>query len=150
MNVNRYFIGLNHIFLLICCLDHMHTCMLRRSDISNSLQPHGLQPTRLLSPWNFPGKNTGVGCHFLLQGIFLTQGLNSSFLHLLHWQIGSLPLSYLGNHMGSLDRIVNCVSVEKAHYFICMLIQIIARKICSKFNKSQSIRALISSGGELQ
>ena len=52
--------------------------------------------------------------------------------------------------MGSLDRMVNCVSVEKAHYFICMLIQIIAQKICFKFNKSQSIRALISSGGELQ
>ena len=42
----------------------------------NSLRPHGLQPTRLLSPWNFPGKSTGVGCHFLLQGIFPTQGLN--------------------------------------------------------------------------
>ena len=32
------------------------------------MQPHGLEPTRLLCPWNFPGKNTGVGCHFLLQG----------------------------------------------------------------------------------
>ena len=38
----------------------------------NSLQPHGLQPTRLLSPWDFPGKNTGVGCHSLLHGIFPT------------------------------------------------------------------------------
>ena len=37
--------------------------------------------TRLLCPWNFPGKNTGVGCHFLLQGVFLTQGLNSHLLH---------------------------------------------------------------------
>ena len=35
--------------------------------MSDSLQPHGLQPTRLLCPWDFPGKNTGVGCHFLLQ-----------------------------------------------------------------------------------
>ena len=34
--------------------------------------PHGPQPARLLCPWNFPGKNTGVGCHFLFQGIFLT------------------------------------------------------------------------------
>ena len=41
--------------------------------------------------WNFPGKNTGVGCHFLLQRIFLTQGLNWRFLHLLHWQAGSFP-----------------------------------------------------------
>ena len=39
----------------------------RHSVVSNSLQPHGLQPTRLLRPWDFPGKNTGVGCHFLLQ-----------------------------------------------------------------------------------
>ena len=35
----------------------------------------------LLCPWDFPGKNTGVGCHFLLQGIFLTQGLNLGLLH---------------------------------------------------------------------
>ena len=46
------------------------------SVVSNSLRPHGLQPTRLLSPWDSPGKNTGVGCHFLLQGIFWTQGSN--------------------------------------------------------------------------
>ena len=35
----------------------------------------GLQPTRLLCPWDSPGKNAGIGCHVLLQGIFLTQGL---------------------------------------------------------------------------
>ena len=38
--------------------------------------PHGLWPARLLCPWDSPGKNTGVGCHFLLQEIFLTWGLN--------------------------------------------------------------------------
>ena len=38
--------------------------------VSDSVQPHGLQPTRLLCPWDSPGKNTGVGCHALLQGIF--------------------------------------------------------------------------------
>ena len=37
--------------------------------MSDSVQPHGLQPTRLLRPWDSPGKNTGVGCHFLLQGM---------------------------------------------------------------------------------
>ena len=36
---------------------------------------------RLLCPWDIPDKNTGVGCHFLLQGIFLTPGLNPSLLH---------------------------------------------------------------------
>ena len=40
-----------------------------------------LQQARLLCPWNSPGKNTGVDCHTLLQGIFLTQGLNSGLLH---------------------------------------------------------------------
>ena len=43
-------------------------------------------------PWDFTGKNTGVGCHFLLQGIFLTQGLNPC---LQHWQADSSPLSHL-------------------------------------------------------
>ena len=56
------------------------------------LQPHGLQHFGLLCPWDSPGKNTGVGCHFLLQGIFLTQGSNPRLLHLLHWQADSLPL----------------------------------------------------------
>ena len=37
-----------------------------RSVVSNSSRPHGLQPTRLLHPWDFPGKNTGVGCYCLL------------------------------------------------------------------------------------
>ena len=39
------------------------------SVMPDSLRPHGLQPTRLLCPWDFPGKDTGVGCHFLLQGM---------------------------------------------------------------------------------
>ena len=52
---------------------------------------------RLLSPWDSPDKNTGVGCHFLLQGIFPTQGSNSCLLCLLHWQADSLPLSHLGS-----------------------------------------------------
>ena len=38
--------------------------------MSDSLQPHGLHPIRLLCSWDFPGKNTEVGCHFLLRGIF--------------------------------------------------------------------------------
>ena len=37
------------------------------SVVSDSVQPHRWQPTRLLHPWDSPGKNTGVGCHFLLQ-----------------------------------------------------------------------------------
>ena len=50
--------------------------------------------SRFLCPWDFPGKNTGLGCNVPLQEIFLTQGLN---LHLLHWQVDSLPLSQRGS-----------------------------------------------------
>ena len=45
------------------------------------LWPRELEPTRLFCPWNFPGKNAGVGCHFLLQGVFPTQGSNPRLLH---------------------------------------------------------------------
>ena len=61
---------------------------------SKALQPHELLPTRFLCPWNSPDKNTRVGCHALLQGIFPTQGLKPGLLHcrqiLYH-------LSYQGN-----------------------------------------------------
>ena len=67
--------------------------------VSDSLQPHGRQPTRLLCPWGFPGKHTRVGCHSLLLGIFLTQGLNLTLLCLLHcrqilycWATGKAPI----------------------------------------------------------
>ena len=53
--------------------------------------PYGLQPTRLLCPWYFPGKNTGIGCHFLLRGMCPSQ---RSDLCLLHWQADSLLLSH--------------------------------------------------------
>ena len=64
--VNKYF--------FCCCY-----CLVAQSCLT--LQSHGLQSTRLLCPWDFPGKNAGVGCHFLLQGIFLTQGSNPDLLH---------------------------------------------------------------------
>ena len=51
------------------------------SVVSDSLGPHRLSPTRLLCPWDFPGKSTQVGCHFLHQGIFLTQGSIPGLLH---------------------------------------------------------------------
>ena len=61
------------------------------------LRSCGLEPARILCPWDFPGKDSGVGCHFLLQGIFLTQQSNPRLLRLLHWQADSLPLSHLGS-----------------------------------------------------
>ena len=83
------------IYFLFIFLHHfkVHEC----SVMSFSLRSHGLEPTRLLCLWNFPGKHTGVGCHFLLQGIFLTQGLNPIVLHLLHQLADSLPLNHLGS-----------------------------------------------------
>ena len=51
--------------------------------MSDSLQPHGLQPTRHLHPWDFPGKITGVGCHRLLCHILLTQPIHASSLGVL-------------------------------------------------------------------
>ena len=48
---------------------------------------------RLLCLWDCPGKNIGVGCHALHQGIFLTQGSNPHLLCLLHWQVSFLPLA---------------------------------------------------------
>ena len=68
------------------------------SVMSDSLQPHGLYPARLLCPWDSPGKNTRVDCHTLLQGIFLTQGSYPHLLQLLHcrqilylWSTGEVP-----------------------------------------------------------
>ena len=61
--------------------------------VSDSSWPHGLQPTRLLSPWDFPGKSTGVGCHCLLRSssqillihnLYLSILQNRNLLHLQH------------------------------------------------------------------
>ena len=60
--------------------------------MSDSCNPMDCSPPDLLGPWDSPSKNTGMGCHALLQGIFPTQGSNSHLLSLLHWQVGSLPL----------------------------------------------------------
>ena len=69
-------------------------CMLHHSVTSSCSWPPRLYSTRLFCPWNFPGGNTGVGCHFLLQGIFPTQG--STSVSCIGRQI-LLPLSYLGS-----------------------------------------------------
>ena len=72
--------------LLMFLLSSVCVC----SVMFNSLRPH-----------EFPDKNIRVGCYFLLQGIFLTQGSN---LHLLHWQADSLPLCHLGRLLLSYDE----------------------------------------------
>ena len=72
------------------------------TQLCSTLWPHGLQSARLLCPWDSPGKNTGVGCHSLLQGIFLTQGWNPGFLH-------CRQILYCLSHQGSPKNIgVEC------------------------------------------
>ena len=65
--------------------------------VSCFVMPDSVTPSaRLLCPWDSPGKNTGVGCHALLQGIFPTQGSNDCLFRLLRWQADSLPLAIPG------------------------------------------------------
>ena len=77
----------------------LYYAMLSHSVVSSSSWLHGVYPTRLLCPWDFPGKNTGVGFHFLLPWIFLTGELNWGLLH-CRWIL--YQLSYQGSP--------NCVS----------------------------------------
>ena len=66
----------------ICVLVFMWTCLQLCVCLvaSNSLWPHALKPAGFLCPWNFPGKNTGVGCHFLLQGDLSDPGIEPTSL----------------------------------------------------------------------
>ena len=60
---------------------YSHGCTLDAFKACIHCDPRGLQPAGLLCPWDFPAKNTGVGCHFPLQGIFPTQGSSPGLLH---------------------------------------------------------------------
>ena len=72
------------------------------------LQPYGLKPTRLLRPWDFLGKSTRVGCCFLLQGIFPTQGLNPGFPH-------CRQTLYHLSHQGSLKQ--SFIKLDLEHFW---------------------------------
>ena len=80
----------SHTYICVCVC----VCVCGAQSCPTLLRPHELQPARFLCPWDFPGKNTRVGCHFLLQEIFPSQGSNPG---LLHWQADSLSLSHLGS-----------------------------------------------------
>ena len=101
-----------------------------RSVLSDSLRPHGLQPARLLCPWNVPGKNTGVGCRFLLQGIFPTQGSNpllpSPAFNLL--QAGSLPLSHLRRPKATTLQLKKKISAHHFFFLVISLLTLVSRK----------------------
>ena len=97
-------------------------CYLVTKSCPTLLQPCELQPTRLLCLWDFPGKNTREGCHFILQGISPKQGSNT---HLLHQQADSLPLS----HQGSLWFVENYFHLNfSVEYGPSMLSQFLCKK----------------------
>ena len=75
---------------LVCACSVTKSCL-------TLCDPMDYKPARLLCPWDFPGKNTGVRCHFLPPGIFPTQRLNPYLLYLLYWQADSLPPRHLGS-----------------------------------------------------
>ena len=83
--------GLEHPSFIHCVC--VCVCVHVLSPVQLSVTPWAVAH-RLLCPWDFSGKNTGMDCHFLLYGIFPTERLNP---HLLHWQVGSLQLSHLGS-----------------------------------------------------
>ena len=89
--------------------DYVRVCVRSIAQSCPTLQPPGQEPTRFLSPWHFPGKNTEAGCHLLFQGIFLTQGLKRCRFHLLSLQADSLPLSHLESPPGSYVKLLSRV-----------------------------------------
>ena len=101
-------------FASLTILKSLTVCVLyAQSVVYESLQSHGLYPTRLLCPWDFLRSNTGVACHFLLQGIFLTQGYNPRLSHILHWQVDlfiyfDLFISSTSNSWKALGSQNNC------------------------------------------
>ena len=73
-------------------------CHTMRAQLCPTLRPHGLQPSRLLCPWDSPGKNPAAGCHALLQGIFPAQVSNHvSAVSCVHYTQILYPLSHQGN-----------------------------------------------------
>ena len=68
-----------------------------------------------------PGKNTGVGCHAIIQGIFLTQGSNPLFLRLLHWQADSLPLEPPGKPQDRGNLLEKRVTHDLPSLCLCLL-----------------------------
>ena len=107
--------GYMHLGIYACMYVYMHCCLVTKScpTLCNPMD----QPSRRLCPWDFPGKNTRVCCHFLLQGIFPTQGSNSCLSRFLHWQEDSLPLS----HQGSMHMCECFINKESFIYFLFLL-----------------------------
>ena len=105
------------------------------SVMSDSLQPHELQLTRLLCPWDFPGKSNGVGCYFLLQRIFWTQ---VSKLGLPHCRQTLYCLSHLGSH---IMKEGNLILIEFLTYLIQVRLSLQNLSVVHALAVSVSLRA---------
>ena len=99
--------------LVIICILTVSPCMHACSVVSDSLPPYGLR---------FPGKDTGVGCHFLLQGIFWPRDWIWISCNSLHWQVDSLPLSHLGSPDCSSSRLNNGPQRYLRYFCECYLV----------------------------
>ena len=91
--------------LLRTVLPYVCVCILSHSLVSDSETPWTVACQAPLS-MGFSRQEYGVGCRALLQGICPTQGSNPGLLCLLHWQVGSLPLSHLGSNFPILKRVL--------------------------------------------
>ena len=113
------------------CAKSLLSCLILCDPMEHSLarsSVHGILQARILEwvAWDSPGKNTGVGCHALLQGIFLTQGWNPHFLCLLHWQAWcSSPLM----PPGKSPNINTCTGWKEAQKRVLCIIWIKQHKI---------------------
>ena len=98
-----YIFSTNHHFCKepSCILLENSQCLLNCSVVSNSLWPHGLQPTRFLCPRDSSGNSTGVSCHALVQGSFWS---NWHVFCILNWQVGSLSLVPPGKPLENSTR----------------------------------------------
>ena len=112
-----------HVFiyrLCVCVCVCVSVCVCSHSAMSDSLHAHDCSPPGSSVHGDFPAKNTAVGCHFLLQGIFPIQGLNLNLLCLLHFQADSSPLCHLGNlDVYSYKVILTSLVIISLNHFLC-------------------------------
>ena len=117
---------------------HIHCCCLVFKLCLTLLESHGLLARQAPLSMGFPGKNTGVGCHFLFQGVFPTQGSN---LCLLRWQTDSLSLSHQGSPV--CTHTINTIQYVK---IMCVYVSsyqstLVQFALCRIFNIKLSIHS---------
>ena len=105
-----------------------YVCVLSHPVMPNSLWPHGLQPARLLCLWNFPGMNTGLGCHFLFQGIIAVSCISCFGRWILyHCATSELMCSYMFSllipqfFLAIQYTVYITYSFLPIHYFLCQI-----------------------------